>query len=193
VAGSVGRHRAGGRPGALQAVWFFPSDYAGFWRRLAVGLVDATVVVILLLIVTVTVALLDPMGQVSDVPLVAGWAALIYGYLVLLKGSCVRTVGYRLAGVRIVDACGRPPGLGALTVRLGFGVLWPLNLVLDALWIPFDRRKQSLRDQFARTYVVRANARPAGPARVVLRSCRVMGIAFVFQEVESLSLGGMER
>jgi uncharacterized RDD family membrane protein YckC len=193
VATSVRRHRASGPSGAPPAVWFFPSDYAGFWRRVAVALVDATVIVLLLLVVTVTVALLDPTGSVSDVPLVAGWAALIYGYFVLLKRSRFRTAGYRLAGVRIVDAGGHAPGLGALSVRLGFGVLGPLNLVLDALWIPFDRRKQALRDKVARTYVVRTNARPAGPARVVLRSYHVMGMVWVFEEVESLSLGGVER
>jgi uncharacterized RDD family membrane protein YckC len=181
------------RLNALPAVWFFPSDYAGFWRRLGVELADAVVIAVLLLIVTVTVALLDPVGDWNDTYLFAGWLALGWIYFVVLKRTPIGTVGYRLAGVRIVDAYGRAPGLGALTLRLAFGILGPLNIVLDLLWIPSDRHKQSLRDKFAHTYVVKATAQPAGPARVVLRTSSVLGMAVVFRDVEAVSVGGARR
>jgi uncharacterized RDD family membrane protein YckC len=181
------------RLNALPAVWFFPSDYAGVWRRLGIELADATAIVVLLLIVTVTVALLDPVGDWNDTYLFAGWLALVWTYFVLLKRTPLGTVGYRLAGVRIVDAYGRRPGLGALTLRLAFGILGPMNIVLDLLWIPFDRHKQSLRDKVAHTYVVKAGAQPAGPARVVLRTYSIMGMAFVVRDVEAVSVGGARR
>jgi hypothetical protein len=38
--------------------------------------------------------------------------------------------------------------------------------------------------------VVKATAEPAGPARVVLRTYYVMGMSFVFRDVEPLSMGG---
>jgi uncharacterized RDD family membrane protein YckC len=190
VAGSTRVRSAPNRSNALPAVWYFPSDYAGFWRRLGIELADATMIVVLLLVVTVSVALLDPMGEWNDSYLFAGWAALVWGYFVLLKRIRVGTVGYRLAGVHIVDAYGRPPGLGALTLRLAFGLLGPVNFLLDVLWIPSDRHKQSLRDKFAHTYVVKTGAQPAGPARVVHRTYYVMGMAFVFQDVEAVSVGG---
>ena len=185
-------NRVGERPSSLPAVWFFPSDYVGFWRRLAVELVDSVVIVVVLVAVTATVVLLDPAEELSDATaavLISCWAAFIYGYFVVLKHSRFGTVGYRLARVRIVDACGRPPGLGALTLRLSFGLLGPFNVILDMLWIPSDRHKQALRDKFAHTYVIKANAEPAGPARVVFRTHYIMGMSFVFQDVEPVSVG----
>jgi uncharacterized RDD family membrane protein YckC len=184
--------RAGDRPSSKPAVWFFPSDYVGVWRRLAVELVDSVVIVVGLVLVTATVVLLDPGEDLSDTTLavaISCWAVLIYGYFVVLKRSRLTTVGYRLARVRIVDACGRPPRLGALTLRLSFGLLGPFNIVLDMLWIPFDRHKQTLRDKLAHTYVVKANAEPAGPARIVVRTYSIVGMSFVFQDVEPVSVG----
>jgi uncharacterized RDD family membrane protein YckC len=192
-AGSTRVRPAPQRLNARPAVWFFPSDYAGFWRRLGIELADATMIVVLLLVVTVTVALLDPVGDWNDAYLFAGWTALVWAYFVFLKRTPVGTVGYRLAGVRIVDAYGRSPGLAALTLRLAFGILGPINIVLDLLWIPSDRHKQSLRDKFAHTYVVKAGAQPAGPARIILRTHHVMGMAFVFRDVEAMSVGGAGR
>ena len=189
------------------AVWFFPSDYAGFWRRLAIALADSAVIAgsyvtfadvtaVVLLVATTTVVLLDPAEELSDALLawlIPGWLLLIYGYFVVLKCSRFTTVGYRLAGVRIVDSLGRRPGLSALTLRLSFGLIGPLNVILDALWIPFDRHKQALRDKFANTYVVKATAEPAGPARIVFRTYDVMGMSFVFQDVEPVAMGGPGR
>jgi uncharacterized RDD family membrane protein YckC len=188
--------RAGGRPGSQRAVWFFPSDYAGFWRRLAVQLVDGVVMAVVLLVVSTTVILLDPaedLGDATVAVLISCWAVLIYGYFVVLKRSRVSTVGYRLAGVRIVDAYGRPPALGAMTLRLSFGLLGPLNVMLDMFWIPSGRHRQALRDTFARTYVVKARAEPAGPARVVLRTYHVAGASFVCSDVEPVAMGSDDR
>ena len=188
--------RTGDQQSLRPAVWFFPSDYAGFWRRLAIEIADSAVIVVVLLVVTTMVVLLDPAEELSDALLawlIPCWVLLIYGYFVLLKRSRFTTVGYRLAGVRIVDSLGRPPGLAALTLRLSFGLIGPFNLILDVLWIPSDRHKQALRDKFAHTYVVKATAEPAGPARIVNRTYDVMGMSFVFQDVEPLAMGGPGR
>jgi uncharacterized RDD family membrane protein YckC len=196
MAGRVMHRRL--EPGAAEGsgVWFFPSDYAGFWRRLAVELVDLVVITIVLLVVSVAIVLLDPSEDLSDrtvLVVLSSWAVFVYGYFVLLKRSRLGTAGYRLVGVRIVDAAGRPPGLRAMTFRLLFGLFGPLNIVLDMLWIPSDRHRQTLRDKFAGTYVVKINAEPAGPARVVLRTYYIVGMAFVFRDVEPLSMGGGVR
>jgi len=114
------------------------------------------------------------------------WAAAVYWYFVIVKRSRFHTVGYRLGRVRIVDVRGQPPSQRALTLRLLFAVLGPFNIVLDLLWIPSDPYKQSLRDKVAHTYVVKASAPPAGPARVVYRNYYMMGMSFVFQEIEPL-------
>ena len=169
------------------AVCFAPDDYAGFWRRLAVETVDILVIAIVMVVIGASIELALPPDEPTDDPtglVLLAWIVAVYGYFVILKRSRFHTVGYRLFRVRIVDAHGRPPGLWMLSLRLLCAVAGPLNIVLDILWIPSDRHRQSLRDKIAHTYVVKAGARPAGPARRVFRSYYIMGMSFVFQELE---------
>lgn len=167
-----------------RAVCYSPNDYAGFWRRLAVELADLVAVMILLIVITVVVSPAIESDGRSDAVLLLCWVAVIYLYFVIMKRSRVSTLGYRLAHVRVVDAYGRPPSLGALTLRLLFAVFGPLNFAFDMLWIPSDRCKQSLRDKLAHTYVVKASAQPVGAGRVVYRQYHLMGMSFLFQEIE---------
>jgi uncharacterized RDD family membrane protein YckC len=175
---------------ADRPVCFSPGDYAGFWCRLTAELVDLCAVAILGIVVTAIVVVAAPAEAPGDAVLLTGLMALVYGYFVVLKRSRVRTLGYRLARVHIVDVHGRPPGLGPLTVRLLFGVAGPFNFVLDMMWIPSDRHRQSLRDKVAHTYVVKTRARPAGPALIVYRQYHLMGMSLLFQELEPLADAG---
>lgn len=169
-----------------QAVCFSGEDYAGFWRRVAVELVDLFTAGIILIAVTTIIVLAAPANAQSGGVFLVCWAASIYWYFVIVKHSRFNTLGYRLARVRIVDVYGRPPSLSALSLRLLFAVVGPFNIALDIFWIPSDRCKQSLRDKLAHTYVVKANAQPAGPARIVYRQYYLMTMSFTFQEVEPL-------
>lgn len=179
-----------------QAVWFFPSDYAGFWRRLAAESADLVVMAGVLLAAALVVTVVLP-AERSDERLLAvlltTWLACLFGYFVVLKRSRVGTVGYWMARIRIIDAQGRRPGLAPLTLRLGFAIFGPFNVLFDALWIPSDRCKQALRDKFAHTYVVKAGAEPAGVGRIIFRNCTIMGMIFVFQEISPVSVGSGER
>jgi uncharacterized RDD family membrane protein YckC len=167
-------------------VCFSPDDYAGFWRRLTAELVDMAAVMMLGVIVTAIMVLATPADAPRDLVLLTAWTALVYGYFVVLKRSPARTPGYWVARVHIVDVYGCPPGLGPLTVRLLFAVAGPLNFILDMIWIPSDRHRQSLRDKVAHTYVVKTRARPAGPALLVYRQSYVMGMSLLFQELEPI-------
>jgi uncharacterized RDD family membrane protein YckC len=179
---------ASDRP-ATQPVWFFPSDYAGFGRRLTAELIDLVAVLLLGVVVTAILVVATPTEAQGDVVLFAGWTALVYAYFVVLKGSRFGTLGYRLTRVHIVDVRGRRPGLGALTVRLLFALAGPINFLLDVLWIPSDRYGQALRDKIAHTYVVRSHARPAGPALLVYRHYDLMGLSLLVQDIEPIDLG----
>ena len=110
-----------------------------------------------------------------------------YTYFVIVKHSRFCTLGYRLGRVRIVDVRGELPSWGALSLRLLFAVFGPINFVIDMLWIPSDPCKQSLRDKLTHTYVVKAGARAAGPARLVYRNYYLLGMAFVFREIEPVT------
>jgi uncharacterized RDD family membrane protein YckC len=168
-----------------EAVFFADDDYAGFWRRLAAELAYASAILILLIVLAIVWAILGPAHEPGPAAFVLCGLALVSWYFVFLKHSRVGTVGYRLARIRIVDVRGGLPSLGMLSVRPLFAVFGPFNVVLDLLWIPSDRRKQSLRDKVTHTYVVKASARPAGPGRIVYRPCSVMGMSWVFQEIEA--------
>jgi hypothetical protein len=71
-----------------------------------------------------------------------------------------------------------------LILRLSFVLLGPLNWVLDLLWLSHDDHRQALRDKFARTYVIKAAAEPAGTGKTVVRYYEICGYNFLFREVQ---------
>jgi hypothetical protein len=66
-----------------------------------------------------------------------------------------------------------------------FVLLGPLNWLIDLGWLSGDRHRQSLRDKFAQTYVIRQQTHPAGRGPIVFSHYDIFGFSFLFQEVES--------
>lgn len=112
------------------AVYFQRDDYASFWLRLLVDLIDAIAALALCLVAILVLAALVPPRLILFI-----CAVLWFCYFVLLKRSRGGTLGYRLCGVRIVGLDGQRPGLLALTVRMLFMVFGPVNYVLDLVWM----------------------------------------------------------
>src|SRR5260221_12023921 len=149
----------------IQGGYFRRDDYAGFWLRLLIDLIDALVI---------STVCLGPVIA-FDLPLMASpWilnlflatcAILGFCYFVVLKRSKIGTLGYLVGRVRIVGLDGRPATLRALTFRTLFAVLSPLNW-LDSFWIAGDPHRQALRDKFSQTYVVKRSAVPIGTGKV---------------------------
>jgi uncharacterized RDD family membrane protein YckC len=114
------------------------------------------------------------------------WATVALLYFVVLKRSTFRTPGYRLGRVRIIGLDGEPPSYGALILRfmfLMFGMLGPFNWALDIVWLSSDVHRQALRDKFANTYVIKANARPAGRGKIVVCYYEILFYNFLCREV----------
>jgi uncharacterized RDD family membrane protein YckC len=133
-----------------------------------------------------TLATLETVGlEPADVPgfYLALLGVVWFGYFVLLKGSPYRTLGYVVAGARIVNLKGERPGLGSLAFRLMFVIVGPMNALLDVLWLTGDVDRQALRDKFASTYVVRKDALPAGTGPVRFGTYTFWGMTFPFREV----------
>jgi uncharacterized RDD family membrane protein YckC len=108
-----------GRPPiASQAVCFAADDYAGFWRRILVELVDVVTMLVLLGLVAVVLFALDLVEEPGYQAVWLCWGAAAYWYFVSVKRSRFHTVGYRLGGVRIVDVYGQTPRRRALILRL---------------------------------------------------------------------------
>jgi uncharacterized RDD family membrane protein YckC len=167
-----------------QGVYYSREDYAGFWQRLVVDLIDFT----LLLVAIVVLALIVPAGGPAF-PHVLFWSTMVLGfvYLVLLKRSHFRTLGYRVGGIRIVSIQGERPSIWALTIRAMFAVFGPMNILIDILWITTDERRQALRDKFAHTYVVRAAAVPLGQGTIVYTAYSIFAVNFLFAEVRPVT------
>jgi uncharacterized RDD family membrane protein YckC len=173
-------------PEPEQGVYYAFTDYAGLIRRLLIDLVDFLVAVAVIAALLTSTSFLAP--QLLDVPGFAlGIIAAVWlGYFVFLKASPYRTLGYVMAGARIVNYRGERPGIPRLFGRLLFVVAGPMNFLFDALWLTGDQNRQALRDKFACTYVVRQRAVPAGLGRVRYRTYTFWGMTFMFREVERL-------
>jgi uncharacterized RDD family membrane protein YckC len=122
---------------------------------------------------------LEQAGALNFLLLVLVW----FGYFVLLKGSRYRTLGYVVAGTRIVNLGGDRAGYGNLTMRLLFVIGGPMNALFDIFWLTGDKDRQALRDKFAATYVVRQGAVPAGQGPIRVRTYTFWGMTFLFREV----------
>ena len=169
-------------------VYFRRADYAGFWRRLLVDVVDGLTILVVCVILSAAVWLIHPSGGL----ILNSWAAAMFAYYVLLKRS-KGTLGYRLGGVRIVGQDGQRASILALTLRLLFGVLGPLNWLLDLVWLSGDPHRQALRDKLAGTYVVMRQAVPAGRGKIVYRPYEILFYSFLFREVDIGSPAGFKE
>jgi uncharacterized RDD family membrane protein YckC len=166
-----------------QAVYYRYEDYAGFWRRIFVDLIDLVVVFTVCTLTVFAAWTLSSSGTTTKIILLA-CAAFAYAYFVPLKRSRFRTVGYRIGGVRVVGMDGDRAGWFALTLRFLFAALGPMNWFVDLGWLSGDPHRQSLRDKFAQTYVVKVQAKPAGPAQLVHQYAEICGFNFLFREVK---------
>ncbi len=165
-------------------VYFRREDYASFWVRLLVDLTDLLTFGALCSALVIPVIALAPFSRTTLNLILLICLSIAFFYFVVLKRSRFRTLGYRLGRVRIVALDGQVPGYGALISRLMFGVLGPLNWLMDLIWLSNDANRQALRDKFANTYVVKAKAQAAGQGRIVIRHYEIFFYNFLFREVE---------
>lgn len=157
------------------------SSYASFWRRLLADVIDITILIILY--ITLMVIASEDLWKLFMLI----WFGLSFVYLVIIKASPIRTIGYRLTDLRLIDLKGNRVTIWRSVVRMFFAFLGPLNYGLDLLWIPGDPSKQALRDKFAGTLVIKNMTKPVGNGKIVYMQYFFMGWSIVFSEVQSLS------
>jgi uncharacterized RDD family membrane protein YckC len=162
-------------PALQQAVAPVRVQVAGFWRRLAAGIVDVMVLtsVFAILSTLVAVVLRHPLPRFSQlgpdyivdmavnggVLAEAGVAMLvILGFLYFFLFTALRgqTFGKHLMRIKVIDAYGERPSMMRALLRTVAYVPSLLLLALGFLWIGFDREKRGLHDWLADTYVVKA-------------------------------------
>ena len=164
-------------------MYYARADMAGLVRRLVAGGIDLAILLgMWVTLYSVWVAV----GSERGIP--GGWAylaSLAVGLLYLgpLKGSRLRTPGYQVAGVQLVDLRGRRPAWLATTVRGGLYLLGTNFALLDCFWFLVTGRRQKLSDQITGTYVIRFGALPTGRGRLVTAYYAGFGYFLVVPEV----------
>ncbi|HYP08034.1 MAG TPA: RDD family protein [Bryobacteraceae bacterium] len=167
-----------------QGVYFRLEDYASLGRRLIAAAIDG--VVLGLICLGAMVAILGSLGfnRATLNAAIVVLLSILFCYGVLLKRSRYRTLGYRIAGVKVVGLDGKRAACSALAMRLLFLPLGPLNWIVDLAWVSGDPHRQSLRDKLAHTYVVKVGAEPIGSGPVLFRYYDVMGYSLLLREVK---------
>lgn len=167
-----------------KGIYFRREDYASFWVRVLVDIVDLLVFGAVGIALTIPLIVVAPFGRSKLNLILLIWVVIALSYFVVLKRSRFRTLGYRVGRVRIVGLDGRTPSYGSLVLRLMFGMLGPLNWALDLTWLSNDPNRQALRDKFASTYVVKAKSQPDGEGPIIFRYYSIMSYHCLFREVE---------
>lgn len=160
--------------------YFLTSDYVGLMPRVAILIVD---VFTLALFYTAAGAAFVNLDILTDDQFLWFIAISAWLYMTVLKASRFRTVGYWLLGARIVDLNGGKPSLLRMTFRFLLCVFGPFSLIFDLLWVSTDQQRQTLRDRYAGTCVVKHRAEPVGRAEIRLVSYHALGFNLMYQQV----------
>lgn len=164
-------------------IYFRLEDYASFWQRFLVDVVDLLAVILLWVIAAFAILLLGAGAEFTLFMIAASWTGIVLLYFVLLKRSAFRTLGDKLAGVKIIGTDGEPPSVGSMILWVSFEMLGPVNWLLDLAWLVDDPHRQTLRDKLAATYVVQLAALPIGRGKLCYRYCEVFLYNFLVREV----------
>jgi uncharacterized RDD family membrane protein YckC len=89
-------------------------------------------------------------------PPLAGYLAFLgLLYAVYFTGTCGRTIGKIVCGLRVVDVAGRAPGYGIAFVRTVLGTIGIVAGMVALIPIFFDPARRALHDRILRTRVVK--------------------------------------
>ena len=161
-------------------VYFSANDYVGFTPRLVIMFVDSAV----LLTIAWLLAFIWPnfVGDFNGAfVLTLGFA--LWLYVVPLKRSQFRTIGYRLVRAKLVTLKGQRPSLIMLTFRSLLWMFGPCNFVLNLIWCGIDDDRQTIRDRFSNMCLVKNDAEPIGKGEIHLAYFNAFGYALTFPHV----------
>jgi uncharacterized RDD family membrane protein YckC len=173
--------------GSGQGVYYSREAYAGLFTRLLTIAIDLAALMAAGIVLYTAFSDSARSGGDVDPWFLGGWLGVTYVYLVFVKASPVGTLGFLLAGVKIVNLRGQRPSYLGMTIRL-LMVLGPVHPVIDYLWLTGDSNRQTLRDKLVGTYVIRRKAVPSGTARIGLTPYFLFGFAIWFPEVQKRRL-----
>ena len=163
-------------------------DYAGLIRRVFITVIDFIVIALLS---SISLYITSYMVEFDVIYFNFNFfiiLSLLVWYFVLLKPSKYRTVGYRLAQVKIVDLHGKKPSIFKMLIRVLLLLIGPFEIIIDLIWLSSEKTKQTLRDKYVGTYVVDERANPIGKENLQTVVLGVMGWSITYREVDENSI-----
>jgi len=159
-------------------VFYHLTDYASFWKRVAIALIDFAVIISLLILIKLFA---NPLyfhhSEIS-------FLLFSFTYLAILKPSKIRTLGYIVTGVKIVNLKGNKPSFFHMLLRTALLLIGPFTLIFDILWLTGEPTRQTLRDKYVGTYVIKKNADPLGKGILQRVSLDVICWHLIYREVK---------
>lgn len=169
-------------------VYYNTDDYAGFVKRVIIAFVD----LIVILAITALILYLSNFFIHNEETYIEynfiSFILVSVVYLAFLKRSRYRTIGYILTGVKIVNLKGETPSIFKMMLRVGLLLIGPFELIIDIIWLTSEATKQTLRDKYVGTYVVKDSAMPEGSGKLQNVTLGVMGWNLTYQEVKEIEI-----
>jgi uncharacterized RDD family membrane protein YckC len=125
-----------------------------------------------------------------QLPTVVGWFLFCGAYHVVPRRLGVGTLGYLVAGVRIVDGFGHAPGWKQLFKRFVLGVPFVGFFGMAYLTCAQNPRRQAFHDRWSGTWVVRRSAVSEGPAKPAYQTKLLGPVLLTYLDLEPLEGGG---
>ena len=132
-------------------------DYASRWLRFFAWIIDGVVIAIVMFVLWL--AGLVGADSVEDFGASDGLvnALVTFVYYVAMTAAFGATLGKMALGMRVADADGNRPGVGAVLMREVVGkILSALVILIGFFWILVDDRRQGWHDKIGGTFVVKA-------------------------------------
>ena len=169
-------------------VVFKKDDYASLIRRVFITVIDFIIIAILSFTSLYLTSILIEFEKIYfDFNFLIILFLFIW-YFALLKRSKFRTIGYRLAQVKIVDLQGKKPSVIKMIIRVLFLLIGPFEIIIDLFWLASEKTKQTLRDKYVGTYVVDERAHPVKKTKLQTVTLGVMGWSITYREVKENSI-----
>ncbi len=165
-------------------VYYSPEDYANFWRRITAWIIDLLVLSLLISSYSLLFFYFAHGNSTAFTLLFAVSLATCLLYLTVIKASQFSTLGFWCTKIQIVNLLGEKPSFWTMGFRFILLTLGPFELLIDLLWLTGEKTRQTLRDKYAGTYVIRKNAVPIGKAPIIQTRLDVLGWHLVFSEVD---------
>lgn len=189
-------------------VVFAPRDYASILRRIIIAIIDVALLFTVLWgtgfvlarkYVPQDVINMPPSAQKQrlinqhmkpvQLPAVGGWLLFCAVYHIGLRRLPTGTLGYLIAGARIVDAGGNIPSWKQLAKRFGLGVPFVGFFGMAYLTCGQNPRQQAFHDRWSGTWVVRRSAVPEGPAKPAYQTKLLGPMLLTYLDLEPLESG----